>query len=166
MSSVEKRAASKASHSKAKKAPVRAAARKAAAAAEIVKSVQALRKEMKEIKEQQVKISTGQAELRGRLRKLDEAVEGEEQAAPSPVERKREAVRRYRVEMKRQGMKLAQFWVPDVNAPGFAEECRRQSLLAAGHPGESDVMVDLEANQAHALSGEPDFDWGEKGPPK
>jgi len=24
-----------------------------------------------------------------------------------------------------------QIWVPDLNRPGFAEECRRQSLLAA-----------------------------------
>jgi hypothetical protein len=75
-------------------------------------------------------------------------------------------VRRYRQEMKRQGMKLVQFWVPDINAPGFAEECRRQSLLAHDHPGEREVMVALEANQTNALSDEPDFDWGEKGPPK
>lgn len=31
-------------------------------------------------------------------------------------------------------MRPIQIWVPDVTAPGFAEEARRQSLLAASDP--------------------------------
>ena len=29
------------------------------------------------------------------------------------------------------GLRLVQLWVPDSRAPGFAEECRRQTALAA-----------------------------------
>ena len=29
------------------------------------------------------------------------------------------------------GLRPLQFWVPDTGRPGFAEECRRQSRLAA-----------------------------------
>jgi len=34
--------------------------------------------------------------------------------------------------MRRQGLRLVQFWIPDTNAPGFVDECRRQSSLASG----------------------------------
>jgi hypothetical protein len=33
--------------------------------------------------------------------------------------------------MRRQGLRLVQFWVPDTSAPGFVDECRRQSSLAS-----------------------------------
>ncbi|MYG51399.1 MAG: DUF3018 family protein [Rhodospirillaceae bacterium] len=29
------------------------------------------------------------------------------------------------------GLRLVHLWVPDSRAPGFAEECRRQTALAA-----------------------------------
>lgn len=29
------------------------------------------------------------------------------------------------------GLRLVKLWVPDSRAPGFAEECRRQTVLAA-----------------------------------
>lgn len=40
------------------------------------------------------------------------------------VEKRREALRAA-------GLRPVQIWVPDTRRPGFAEECRRQSLLAA-----------------------------------
>ncbi len=33
----------------------------------------------------------------------------------------------HRAKMRGQGMRLLQIWVPDTQAPGFAEEARRQS---------------------------------------
>jgi hypothetical protein len=33
--------------------------------------------------------------------------------------------------MREAGMRPIQLWVPDTKFPAFAEECRRQSLLAA-----------------------------------
>ena len=38
---------------------------------------------------------------------------------------------RHRTRMREAGMRPIQLWVPDTKLPAFAEECRRQSLLAA-----------------------------------
>jgi hypothetical protein len=43
--------------------------------------------------------------------------------------------------MRRSGLRLVQLWVPDTRAPGFADECRRQSRRAAkARRAEHDVM--------------------------
>ncbi|MBB3964592.1 antitoxin MazE family protein [Rhizobium metallidurans] len=41
------------------------------------------------------------------------------------------AVRKRQETLKAAGMRPVRIWVPDTRAPGFAEECRRQSLLIA-----------------------------------
>lgn len=41
------------------------------------------------------------------------------------------SVQRYRERMRDAGLRLVQFWVPDPQARGFAEECRRQSRTAS-----------------------------------
>jgi hypothetical protein len=40
-------------------------------------------------------------------------------------------VRKRRAALRGAGLRPVQIWVPDPRRPGFAEECRRQSLLAA-----------------------------------
>lgn len=40
-------------------------------------------------------------------------------------------VRRHRDGLRAAGLRPLQIWVPDTRRPGFAEECRRQSELAA-----------------------------------
>ena len=87
------------------------------------------------------------------------------------VKANRSAVARHRTNMRRQGMKLVQFWVPDPDAPGYAEECRRQSAIAAKaaadrRSGEAQTLRELEAWAGELLAGEPDYDWGPEGPPK
>jgi hypothetical protein len=47
--------------------------------------------------------------------------------------------------MRRAGFRPVQIWVPDTRAPGFAEECRRQSLLLKQDPHEKEVLDWLEA---------------------
>lgn len=43
--------------------------------------------------------------------------------------------------MRRAGLRLVQFWVPDTQRPGFAAECRRQSRQAArAHDGERETL--------------------------
>jgi len=42
----------------------------------------------------------------------------------------RKTVQRYRERMRGAGLRLVQVWLPDTRAPGFVEECRRQSLAA------------------------------------
>ena len=38
------------------------------------------------------------------------------------------------------GLRPIQIWVPDTRRRGFAEECRRQSLLLAGDAHEADML--------------------------
>ena len=60
----------------------------------------------------------------------------------------RRNVQRYRDRMRRAGFRLVQLWVPDTRAHGFAEECRRQSRVAARNKrAENDVMTWIEANE-------------------
>ena len=40
-------------------------------------------------------------------------------------------VRKYRDSLRMAGLRPVQIWVPDTRRPDFAEECRRQSRLAA-----------------------------------
>ena len=40
-------------------------------------------------------------------------------------------VQKHRAALRASGLRPVQIWVPDTRAPGFAEECRRQSLLVA-----------------------------------
>ena len=52
---------------------------------------------------------------------------------------------RYRQNKRRQGMKLLRIWVPDPNAPGFAEEVRRQAALLRDAAEEDEVLEFIEA---------------------
>jgi hypothetical protein len=40
----------------------------------------------------------------------------------------RQKVQAHRQRLRKQGLRSIQIWVPDVRAPGFAEEAHRQSL--------------------------------------
>ena len=40
-----------------------------------------------------------------------------------------ERVHKYREKLRMKGIRPIQIWVPDTRRSGFAEECRRQSLL-------------------------------------
>ena len=60
----------------------------------------------------------------------------------------RKSVQRYRQRMRQAGLRLVQLWVPDTRAPGFVEECRRQSRAAARNKrAESEVMTWIEAHE-------------------
>lgn len=47
-------------------------------------------------------------------------------------------VRRHRARLRAEGLRPVQIWVPDVRAPGFAEEAHRQSRAVAGSPAALD----------------------------
>jgi hypothetical protein len=66
---------------------------------------------------------------------------------PTSTRRKtsRDKVKAYRQRLRRQGLRPIQIWVPDVRAPGFAEEARRQSLVVANSPGEKDDQAFVDA---------------------
>ncbi|MCL2021097.1 MAG: antitoxin MazE family protein [Betaproteobacteria bacterium] len=40
-------------------------------------------------------------------------------------------VRKHRDALRMAGLRPVQIWVPDTRRPGFVDECRRQSCLAA-----------------------------------
>jgi hypothetical protein len=52
-------------------------------------------------------------------------------------------------QLRAAGLRLVQIWIPNTSLPGFAEECRRQSLLAA----EADIAgTELQTVQDEILS--------------
>jgi hypothetical protein len=64
------------------------------------------------------------------------------------AEAKRDKVRRYRENMRRQGLRPLQIWVPDTSAPGFAEELQRQVRAIAESEQEQDDIAFVEAISA------------------
>lgn len=62
-------------------------------------------------------------------------------------------VQKHRDAKRRAGERLVQIWVPDTRAPGFAEECRRQSLLVAAAEARDDALMRfIEAATDDALA--------------
>jgi len=53
-------------------------------------------------------------------------------------------VQKHRAALRASGLRPVQIWVADTRAPGFAEECRRQSLLLRNDPQEQDVLEWIE----------------------
>jgi|APIni6443716594_1056825.scaffolds.fasta_scaffold593977_1 hypothetical protein len=49
----------------------------------------------------------------------------------------KERVNSHRDRLRRAGFKTVQIWVPDIKAPGFAAECKRQSLIIKNDPVET-----------------------------
>jgi len=54
-------------------------------------------------------------------------------------------VQKHRDALRAAGLRPIQIWVPDTRRPGFAEECRRQSLVVRNDPQEKEIMDWLEA---------------------
>ena len=55
-------------------------------------------------------------------------------------------VRKRRDALRAAGLRPLQIWVPDTRRPGFAEECRRQSLaVAAADLADRDLGALLDA---------------------
>ena len=57
----------------------------------------------------------------------------------------RNKVRDHRARMRAKGLKLVQFWVPDVTSAEFKAEARRQSLAAANSPTEADDQAFIDS---------------------
>jgi len=76
-------------------------------------------------------------------------MEAEPAPGADPQEARRAATRRkvreHRQRMRAQGMRPIQIWVPDVHAPGFAEEARRQSRLVAQSPEEAEIQAFIDS---------------------
>ena len=53
-------------------------------------------------------------------------------------------VKRHRNHLRAAGLRPIQIWVPDTRREGFAEECKRQSLLVTNDPHELEVLDWIE----------------------
>ncbi len=59
---------------------------------------------------------------------------------------------RYRARLREQGLRPIQIWVPDTRRSGFAEECRRQSLVVRNSQHEQEHL-DFAAKAAASVEG-------------
>jgi hypothetical protein len=57
----------------------------------------------------------------------------------------RDRVRQHRERLRRQGLRPLQIWVPDVRAPEFVAEARRQSVAIATSEREADDQAFVDA---------------------
>ena len=57
----------------------------------------------------------------------------------------RRKVREHRHRLRAQGMRPIQIWVPDVHAPEFAAEARRQCLLANTCEEEAEIQAFIDS---------------------
>lgn len=71
--------------------------------------------------------------------------------APTPKP-SRVKVREHRDRLRRQGLRPIQIWVPDVRAPSFRSEARRQSraVAASEHAGEDQAFIDAVSDRDDA----------------
>lgn len=54
-------------------------------------------------------------------------------------------VQRRRDALRASGLRPVQIWVPDTRSPGFADECRRQSLVvAAADAGDAELQIFMD----------------------
>ena len=51
----------------------------------------------------------------------------------------------YRQRLRAAGLRPIQLWVPDTKAPGFADECRRQSAALISDAAETETARFIEA---------------------
>lgn len=59
--------------------------------------------------------------------------------------RSRRRVREHRARLRAQGLRPIQLWVPDVRAPGFADEAHRQSRAVAASATAADDQAFVDS---------------------
>ena len=57
----------------------------------------------------------------------------------------RDKVRNHRARMKAKGMKLVQYWVPDVTSPAFKAQALRESRAMASSPTEAEDQAFIDS---------------------
>jgi hypothetical protein len=65
-------------------------------------------------------------------------------------------VQKHRTGLRAAGLRPIQIWVPDTHRPDFAENCRRQSLLAAAaDQRDADLLAFMDLALSDTASGAP-----------
>ena len=73
---------------------------------------------------------------------------------------------RYRAAKRAQGLRLKQFWLPDLRDPAVRAAFAQEAVEINRRDDEDDVMAWLEFAHDDLLANEPDYDWGPGGPPE
>jgi hypothetical protein len=73
-------------------------------------------------------------------------------------------VAKRRAALRAQGLRLKQFWVPDVRNPKVRESIRRSIEIINTSREEADYLAWLDANYDELMASEPPYDWGDKEP--
>jgi Protein of unknown function (DUF3018) len=73
-----------------------------------------------------------------------------------------ERTAKYRAAKRAQGLRLKQFWLPDLSDPKIRAEIRADAaaLAAQAHKWD-DLLDDVEAMGAEVLDDMPPYDWGD-----
>ena len=66
-------------------------------------------------------------------------------ASASGAKPSRVKVRKHREQLREQGLRPIQIWVPDVRSPAFRSEAHRQSLAVATSPHAFDDQAFIDA---------------------
>ena len=76
-----------------------------------------------------------------------------------------ERVAKRRAALRARGLKLKQFWLPDLSNPNVLKQLSLEAKEINRRDAESDDMEFLESIRAEVWGSEPDYDWGPDGPP-
>jgi hypothetical protein len=71
---------------------------------------------------------------------------------------------RYRAAKRAKGLRLKQFWLPDLSDPDVREKIRQSVAEINRRDRESDVMEEIETMADEMLASLPPYDWGDNPP--
>ncbi len=71
---------------------------------------------------------------------------------------------RYRAAKRAKGLRLKQFWLPDLSDPEVREKIRQSVAEINRRDRESGIMVEIEAMADEMLASLPPYDWGDDPP--
>lgn len=72
---------------------------------------------------------------------------------------------RHRQQKRAQGLRLRQFWLPDLRDPSVRARIEREVASINRSEDEAVVMAWIEANNEELLDSLPPYNWGKGGPP-
>ena len=71
---------------------------------------------------------------------------------------------RYRAAKRAKGLRLKQFWLPDLSDPEVREKIRQSVAEINRRDRESGIMEEIEAMADEMLASLPPYDWGDDPP--
>lgn len=71
---------------------------------------------------------------------------------------------RYRAAKRAQGLKLRQFWLPDLSDPEMREKITQSVAEINRRDRESGIMEEIDAMADEMLASLPPYDWGDNPP--